>query len=115
MPKISSQGAMPNRIWEAPPPLAGAAWTMLIRMGGLDMEDLLTFLEVSVDTHGGPRPPRCVDGRGDWIRTSDLHTPSVMRYQAALRPDLAAASRQRYRTRQGGRGSRVARGRRKGK
>ena len=26
-------------------------------------------------------------GRGDWIRTSDLHTPSVMRYQAALRPD----------------------------
>ena len=27
------------------------------------------------------------DGRGDWIRTSDLHTPSVMRYQAALRPD----------------------------
>ena len=34
------------------------------------------------------------DGRGDWIRTSDLHTPSVMRYQAALRPDLAGASRQ---------------------
>ena len=30
------------------------------------------------------------DGRGDWIRTSDPHTPSVMRYQAALRPDLAA-------------------------
>ncbi len=30
-----------------------------------------------------------MDGRGDWIRTSDLHTPSVMRYQAALRPDLA--------------------------
>src|SRR3989337_2378822 len=29
------------------------------------------------------------DGRGDWIRTSDLHTPSVMRYQAALRPDYA--------------------------
>ena len=26
-------------------------------------------------------------GRGDWIRTSDPHTPSVMRYQAALRPD----------------------------
>src|SRR6476469_8941674 len=42
------------------------------------------------------------DGRGDWIRTSDLHTPSVMRYQAALRPDLAAASRQGYPTRQGG-------------
>ncbi len=30
------------------------------------------------------------DGRGDWIRTSDLHTPSVMRYQAALRPDWLA-------------------------
>ena len=30
-------------------------------------------------------------GRGDWIRTSDLHTPSVMRYQAALRPDRAGA------------------------
>ena len=32
-----------------------------------------------------------MDGRGDWIRTSDPHTPSVMRYQAALRPDLFAA------------------------
>src|SRR3989337_3107361 len=31
------------------------------------------------------------DGRGDWIRTSDPHTPSVMRYQAALRPDRVAA------------------------
>jgi hypothetical protein len=41
-------------------------------------------------------------GRGDWIRTSDLHTPSVMRYQAALRPDLAGASRQGYPTRQAG-------------
>src|SRR5947209_6043342 len=38
-----------------------------------------------------------------------------MRYQAALRPDLAAASRQRYRTRQGGRGKRVAQRRRKSK
>jgi hypothetical protein len=28
-----------------------------------------------------------MNGRGDWIRTSDPHTPSVMRYQAALRPD----------------------------
>ena len=26
-------------------------------------------------------------GRGDRIRTCDPHTPSVMRYQAALRPD----------------------------
>ncbi len=32
-------------------------------------------------------------GRGDRIRTCDPHTPSVMRYQAALRPDRAAASR----------------------
>src|SRR5437762_10687460 len=55
------------------------------------------------------------DGRGDWIRTSDLHTPSVMRYQAALRPDLAAASRQGYPTRQGAAGGSVARRRRKSK
>jgi hypothetical protein len=27
-------------------------------------------------------------GRDERIRTSDPHTPSVMRYQAALRPDL---------------------------
>ena len=26
-------------------------------------------------------------GRDERIRTSDPHTPSVMRYQAALRPD----------------------------
>ena len=30
-------------------------------------------------------------GRDDWIRTSDPHTPSVMRYQAALRPDPVEA------------------------
>src|SRR3546814_15969367 len=28
------------------------------------------------------------DGRGDRIRTCDPQTPSLMRYQAALRPDL---------------------------
>ncbi len=33
-------------------------------------------------------------GRDDRIRTCDPHTPSVMRYQAALRPDRGAASRQ---------------------
>jgi uncharacterized protein (TIGR02117 family) len=38
-----------------------------------------------------------------------------MRYQAALRPDLAGASRQGYATRQGRRESRVARRRSKGK
>ena len=38
-----------------------------------------------------------------------------MRYQAALRPDLAAASRQGHPTRQGAAGARVARRRRKGK
>ena len=27
------------------------------------------------------------NGRGDWIRTSDPQTPSLMRYQAALRPE----------------------------
>jgi len=32
-------------------------------------------------------PHASENGRGDWIRTSDPHTPSVMRYQAALRPD----------------------------
>ena len=30
-------------------------------------------------------------GRDDWIRTSDPHTPSVMRYQAALRPVTSGA------------------------
>ena len=29
-------------------------------------------------------------GRDERIRTSDPHTPSVMRYQAALRPDRSA-------------------------
>ena len=49
----------------------------------------------------GARPPpaQCagmaaifleVSGRGDRIRTCDPHTPSVMRYQAALRPDRDA-------------------------
>ena len=32
-------------------------------------------------------------GRDERIRTSDPHTPSVMRYQAALRPDRARAYR----------------------
>ena len=33
-------------------------------------------------------PTDCqISGRGDRIRTCDPHTPSVMRYQAALRPD----------------------------
>jgi hypothetical protein len=32
-------------------------------------------------------------GRDDRIRTCDPHTPSVMRYQAALRPDRDAALR----------------------
>src|SRR4029453_12679103 len=44
----------------------------------------------SIIDRPGPAPPGCRaadDGRGDWIRTSDPHTPSVMRYQAALRPD----------------------------
>ena len=38
-------------------------------------------------------------GRDDRIRTCDPHTPSVMRYQAALRPDRSAAF-----TRGGGQG-----------
>ena len=62
-----------------------------------------------------PRTVHGKTGRGDWIRTSDLHTPSVMRYQAALRPDLAWASRQGRSARQGVRGAGVARRRRKGK
>ena len=33
------------------------------------------------------------DGRGDRIRTCDPHTPSVMRYQAALLPDRRRALR----------------------
>jgi hypothetical protein len=35
-----------------------------------------------------------VVGRDERIRTSDPHTPSVMRYQAALRPDRKGAYRQ---------------------
>ena len=31
-------------------------------------------------------------GRDDWIRTSDPHTPSVMRYQAALRPETSGGA-----------------------
>ena len=42
-----------------------------------------------------------VHGRGDWIRTSDPHTPSVMRYQAALRPDQGAAFRRSAATAKG--------------
>ena len=29
-----------------------------------------------------------MNGRGDWIRTSDPLLPKQMRYQAALRPDV---------------------------
>ena len=104
MTKISSHGRMPDQhaarcrsagrqAQPAPCSSASVGWTST---------SLLTFRLND-------------DGRGDWIRTSDLHTPSVMRYQAALRPDLAAASRQGYPTRQGRKGSRVARRRRKGK
>ncbi len=36
-----------------------------------------------------PEPKlRVFAGRGDWIRTSDPHTPSMVRYQTALRPGL---------------------------
>ena len=31
-----------------------------------------------------------VDGRGDWIRTSDFFVPNEARYQAAPRPDRRA-------------------------
>src|SRR5256885_2595014 len=92
---------MPSSSWAVPLLAAGAVWIMLIRIGWLDIDGLLTF--------------RGKDGRGDWIRTSDLHTPSVMRYQAALRPDLAGASRQGHHSRQGAAGGQVARRRRKGK
>src|SRR5947209_18316611 len=67
---------MPSSSWVVPLLAAGAVWIMLIRIGWLDIDGLLTF--------------RGKNGRGDWIRTSDLHTPSVMRYQAALRPDWLA-------------------------
>src|SRR5256885_10205183 len=82
---------MPSSSWAVPLLAAGAVWIMLIRIGWLDIDGLLTF--------------RGKDGRGDWIRTSDLHTPSVMRYQAALRPDMAGASRQGHNSRQGANGS----------
>src|SRR5690242_5858044 len=75
------------------------------RLGG--HERLTTFRSVELNLALTTVPPTVHGkaGRGDWIRTSDLHTPSVMRYQAALRPDLAGASRQGYRLRQGVRGS----------
>jgi hypothetical protein len=41
-------------------------------------------------------------GRDDRIRTCDPHTPSVMRYQAALRPDLEGAPTRNFAGRQGG-------------
>ena len=86
MTKISSSGKNWNSA--AAVPLDSPAVVCIINMGSVDISDLRLS---------------AIDGRGDWIRTSDLHTPSVMRYQAALRPDLAAASRQGYPTRQGGR------------
>ena len=45
---------------------------------------------------------REIIGRDERIRTSDPHTPSVMRYQAALRPDRSAAYRQVLRDAQAG-------------
>ena len=33
-------------------------------------------------------PMRRKNGRTEWIRTTDLHTPSVAHYQTVLRPDL---------------------------
>ena len=35
------------------------------------------------------------NGRGERIRTSDPHNPIVVRYQAALRPDVYSASKGR--------------------
>src|SRR6476660_9056544 len=95
MTKISSSGKNWNSA--AAVPLDSPAVVCIINMGSVDISDLRLS---------------AIDGRGDWIRTSDLHTPSVMRYQAALRPDLAAASRQGYPTRQGGGRVRVAAARR---
>ena len=77
---------MPISTPAVPDEPAGAA-CIIINIGGLDIW--------AADF------PLKSDGRGDWIRTSDLHTPSVMRYQAALRPDLAGASRQGHHSRQG--------------
>ena len=41
-------------------------------------------------------------GRDDRIRTCDPHTPSVMRYQAALRPDRVGALTRVFRQGQDG-------------
>src|SRR5687767_1164247 len=71
MRKTSSQGTIPMRNWPMPPASAPAA-------GG----DCRRTMDI-----GGSSFRNEPDGRGDWIRTSDPHTPSVMRYQAALRPD----------------------------
>ena len=84
---------------------------MLIMMGWVVIYDfrliasaLASFAKASEDILHSSHSERRRNGRGDWIRTSDLHTHSVMRYQAALRPDLAAASRPGYPTRQGAAG-----------
>ena len=38
-------------------------------------------------------PGLTLDDRGDWIRTSDHQTPSLVRYQTALRPDWSGKRR----------------------
>ena len=89
MAKMASHGRMPIRSWAVPELWpAGAVCTMLINIGWLDMGELRSFRDWRALSL--PTVSRAVygkTGRGDWIRTSDLHTPSVMRYQAALRPD----------------------------
>src|SRR3546814_14245626 len=49
-----------------------------------------------------PREPRRADGRSGGIRTHDPHTPSVVRYQTALRSDAAdyRGTRRREQTRE---------------
>ncbi len=68
---------------------------------------------------GAPRPAgagpgeiggRGGHGRGDRIRTCDLQTPSLMRYQAALRPDLGWRPSGPARGMQGGRRRDAGRG-----
>jgi hypothetical protein len=55
-----------------------------------------------------PLTARPVIGRDDRIRTCDPHTPSVMRYQAALRPDRDAGIRLENQPWQGPSASQVA-------
>src|SRR6476469_7651137 len=89
MTNTATQGARPISTPlkpGAPAPVPAAA----VRKSRLDMEQSTSLGTMTIRDE---RPPDALsdpdDGRSDRIRTCDPHTPSVMRYQAALRSDPA--------------------------